>query len=138
MIKFFCSYSYSKRHEYEDFHEKLKKYLLDNIADKMYAFVYDFKEDVDDQTLMETALSIIKKSDYLIVEPSNKSIGVGIEAGYAKANNIPIIYLIKEGEDVSQTMNGISSFKVNYNTVDDVISWFEDNKSKFIKPSNCL
>ena len=86
----------------------------------MYAFVFDFIDTVDDTTLMDESLKKIDESDYVIVELSNKSVGIGIEAGYAKAKNKPIIYLHKKGSDMKQAMNGISDIVITYEDIEDL------------------
>lgn len=89
---------------------------------EVYAFVFDFNEKVDDKELMDQALAKIEESDVLIVELSHKSIGVGIEAGYAKAKGIPIIYIHRKDTEIKQVMNGIAELVITYEDVEDVIA----------------
>jgi len=121
MKKVFISYSYSHRHDFEEFHRKLKVFLQTKFKCEVYAFVFDFNEKVDDKELMDEALAHVSDSDLLIVELSRNSVGIGIEAGYAKAKGIPIIYLHHNGTDAKQVMNGISEMVIAYDTVEDVI-----------------
>ena len=46
--------------------------------------------------------------DMLIVEFSEKGVGLGIGAGYAFAKNIPIYVIAKTGSDISSTLQGIA------------------------------
>jgi nucleoside 2-deoxyribosyltransferase len=43
-----------------------------------------------------------------VVELSEKGVGVGIEAGYARAKGKPIITVARRESDVSDTLRGIS------------------------------
>lgn len=122
MKKIFVSYSFSQRKNFEEFHNKLKNFLEKKYNLEVYAFVFDFTDKVDDKKLMEEALSKIDSSDILMVELSNMSVGVGIEAGYAKAKGIPIIYLHKNGTDIKQVMNGISEKVITYTEAEDLIN----------------
>jgi len=58
--------------------------------------------------LMQKSFHEIDKSDVIIVELSEKGVGLGIEAGYAYAKGIPIITIARSGSDISQTLRGIS------------------------------
>ena len=64
--------------------------------------------------LMELTFKLIKKSDLLIVEFSEKGVGLGIEAGYAYANKIPILVIAKENSNISNTLKGIADNIVFY------------------------
>jgi nucleoside 2-deoxyribosyltransferase len=129
--KVFISYSYSNRLEFSEFHKSLKRYLEENFKVEVYSFVYDFKEKVSDKEMMVEALNQLSSADILIVELSYESVGIGIEAGYAKSSGIPIIYLAKKGIDIDSTMRGISDRVVFYKVVEDVIKWISDNRGVF-------
>ena len=58
--------------------------------------------------LMELTFKLIGESDLLVIEFSEKGVGLGIEAGYAHSKNIPIIVIAKKGSDISDTLRGIS------------------------------
>jgi len=45
--------------------------------------------------LMKLAFEDTKNADLLIIEFSEKGVGLGIEAGFATANNIPILVIAK-------------------------------------------
>ena len=120
MRKVFISYSFSKRTDFRRLHKRLKSVLENKFNLEVYAFVFDFIDTVDDTTLMDESLKKIDESDYVIVELSNKSVGIGIEAGYAKAKNKPIIYLHKKGSDMKQAMNGISDIVITYEDIEDL------------------
>ncbi len=122
MKKVFVSYSFTQRKDFKEFHSKLKSYLEEEFDLKVYAFVFDFTDKVDDKELMDEALAKIDESDLVIVELSNKSVGIGIEAGYAKARGKPVIYLHKKGTELKQTMNGIAEVVITYEDVEDLLN----------------
>ena len=64
--------------------------------------------------LMDLTFKEISKSEILIVEFSEKGVGLGIEAGYAYANNIPVIVIAKENSPISNTLKGIAKRIVFY------------------------
>ena len=121
MKKVFVSYSYSKREDVRVLHEKIKRLMEDKFGLEVYAFVFDYNDTADDNKLMNDALSKVNESDMLIVELSNKSVGVGIEAGYAKAKGKPIIYLHKQETELKQTMNGIADEVVTYENTENLL-----------------
>jgi nucleoside 2-deoxyribosyltransferase len=67
------------------------------------------------EELMKLTFELIDKSDVLIIEFSEKGVGLGIEAGYAYARKKPIIVIAKEGSDVSTTLKGVSKKVIFYN-----------------------
>ena len=60
----------------------------------------------------------------MIMECSEKGVGLGIEAGYAYANNIPIIGIARTGSDISTTLQGISQDVIFYDRPADLIPEF--------------
>jgi nucleoside 2-deoxyribosyltransferase len=58
--------------------------------------------------LMQRTFAEIETSDVVVVELTEKGVGVGIEAGYAYARGIPIITIAQKGSDISTTLQGIS------------------------------
>jgi len=129
--RIFVSYSFANRNTYKDFNTVLKKYFQSKNIE-MYAFVFDYKNIVDDRTLMKAALKEIDSSDLILVELSKKSVGVGVEAGYAKAKGKKIGYLYKKGSDLQQTINGIADYIIPYDSIEDVISWFEKSQLLYL------
>jgi 2'-deoxynucleoside 5'-phosphate N-hydrolase len=74
----------------------------------------------DEKQMMQQAADDIDASDLLIAETSYKGIGIGIEVGYAKARNKPIIYLRNVQAEHSTTVSGISDFHVIYSDVNNL------------------
>jgi 2'-deoxynucleoside 5'-phosphate N-hydrolase len=72
--------------------------------------------------LMKITFEEIDKTDMLIVEFSEKGVGLGIESGYAYSKNKPIIVLAKEGSDISTTLKGISTNVILYKDINEISS----------------
>lgn len=121
MKKVFVSYSYSQRRSFEELHQKLKNFLQEALGYQIYAFVFDFTDTLTDKEIMREAFSRIDQADIVIAELSYKSVGVGIEAGYAKAKGKPVIYLHRKGTDLKQTMNGIADSVISYEDENNLI-----------------
>lgn len=58
--------------------------------------------------LMRRTFAAIDSCDAVVVELSEKGVGIGIEAGYAHARGKPVFTLAPRGCDVSETLRGIS------------------------------
>jgi nucleoside 2-deoxyribosyltransferase len=69
--------------------------------------------------LMQRTFEEIRASDLVLVEFSEKGVGLGIEAGYAYAFGKPLVALAKSGSDLSTTLQGIAS----------QVIWFDDIES---------
>jgi nucleoside 2-deoxyribosyltransferase len=61
------------------------------------------------QELMRLTFEAIEGSDLVLVELSEKGVGLGIEAGYAFARGIPVVTAARRGSDISATLAGIST-----------------------------
>lgn len=70
--------------------------------------------------LMRRSLQAIDAADLLLVELSEKGVGLGIEAGYAHARGIPIVVIAQQNADLSATLTGIADHIVVYTTVDEL------------------
>lgn len=64
--------------------------------------------------MMVTAMQEIDNCDFLIAETSVKGIGIGVEAGYAKGKNKPVVYLRHQQASHSTTVAGISDYQLIY------------------------
>ncbi len=72
------------------------------------------------QQLMQATFAAIDKCDLLLVELSEKGVGVGIEAGYAYGRNIPIVAIAPVGSDISTTLQGIARQVIWYDTYEEI------------------
>ena len=130
-MKVYFAHSRSHKNEVLDLYQKLKEGLK-NVPVSLLSFPFDVRTDnLSDKKLMEKSFQEIDSSDLLLVDLSNKSIGAGIEAGYAKAKGVPVVYVIKRGLPIKRTMSGIASYIIEYNSPSDVIDWFKENYSSF-------
>lgn len=80
---------------------------------------YNFTS-AQEREMMTAALEQIDSCDLLIAETSDKAIGIGIEAGYAKAMKKPVIYMRNANAGHSTTLSGISDFSIFYNDEEDL------------------
>ena len=88
---------------------------------------YQFSPD-DEKQMMDQAFKEIDSSEIIIVEGSEKAIGVGIETGYARARNKTILYLRNKNSEHSTTLAGTADYHLYYDNENDL-------KEKLV---NCL
>ena len=69
---------------------------------------------------MRRTFAEIDASDLVVVDLTEKGVGVGIEAGYAHAKQIPIVTIAQRGADISATLQGISRAVFFYDGLDDL------------------
>ncbi len=114
MKKGYLAISYSNRKLFDKEVEGLKKTCRENNIE-LLVFVdnYNFAAN-QEKEMMETAFNEIDNTDVLIAELTTKSIGVGIEIGYAYAKKIPVIYIRKKNAEYSTTASGSSTYIVEY------------------------
>ena len=74
----------------------------------------------DAHTLMQKSFDAINTCDLVVVELTEKGVGIGIEAGYAHARHIPIVTIAQAGSDISETLRGISDGVWLYETYSDL------------------
>ncbi len=70
--------------------------------------------------VMNIAFKKIKSSDIFIIDASEMSIGIGVEAGVAYSNNIPIYLIARKGVYVSESIKGISEKQFFYSLPDEL------------------
>jgi nucleoside 2-deoxyribosyltransferase len=70
--------------------------------------------------LMKLTFEKIDICDLVVIDLTEKGVGLGIEAGYAYAKEIPIITVAKSGSDISETLEGISKKIIFYNNIEDL------------------
>lgn len=70
--------------------------------------------------LMERTFAEIDQADLVVLEMSEKGVGLGIEAGYAVAKGKQLVVLIKEGHELSGTMQGIADLVISYNQPEEI------------------
>lgn len=108
-------YNDSKNNELvENIINTLKKIDIDVFA------LVNCKLELTAQELMKTAFEEIDKSDIFLIEASEPSIGIGIEAGYAYMKNKPIYLIANKNAYVSDSIKGISNKVVIYDNIEDL------------------
>jgi 2'-deoxynucleoside 5'-phosphate N-hydrolase len=98
----------------------VKAFAEQNTQLLVFVDKYHFKEN-QEREMMATAFKEIDNSDFLIAELTHKSIGVGIEIGYAFATKKPIIYVRQKGAEYSTTTAGCSVFVIEYENETDLV-----------------
>jgi len=114
MKKAYFAISYSNRKQFDKEIESLQN-LISKKNMELCVFVdkYNFKAN-QEKEMMKAAFEEIDSSDFLIAELTTKSIGVGIEIGYAFAKEKPVIYLRKKNSEYSTTASGCSFSIIEY------------------------
>ena len=74
--------------------------------------------------LMSQTFEIIRGCQVVVIELSEKGVGLGIEAGYAFAQEIPIIVIAENGRDISTTLQGIAAQVFFYKSAQDLKQQF--------------
>ena len=128
----YISISFSKRKELEKEVQAIKN-ALQKCGVSGFVFVDEYQFSAkQEKKMMQNAIEDIEKSAILIAETSEKGIGIGIEVGYAKAKNIPVIYVRNSSSEHSTTVSGIADFKIIYENVIDLEEKLEKIISKNI------
>lgn len=113
-MKAYISVSYSKR----NLVDKEINVIVDTLSAfriSSFVFVDNYTFDLtQERQMMEQAMADIDNCDILLAETSDKGIGIGIEAGYAKAKGKIVIYLRRQDAEHSTTVSGISDFQIKY------------------------
>lgn len=133
ITKCYISVNFSKRHILESEMQMIKQVLLKhNILPCIFVDEYNFNKD-QEKEMMQLALEEINKCQLLIAETTEKGIGIGIEAGYAKGKNLPVIYMRNEKSEHSTTLSGISDEHIIYKDCTDLENKLEKALLKFVK-----
>jgi len=74
--------------------------------------------------LMRSTLQLIDESDLVVLDLSEKGVGLGIEAGYARARAKPVITIVTKGKEISATLQGISEQAYVYDSEDGLGEFF--------------
>lgn len=80
------------------------------------------------QELMRETFEVIRSCQLVVIELTEKGVGLGIESGYAYAHAIPIITIARDGSDISNTLRGISQAVYLYRSAADLRNFFKQLK----------
>ena len=81
------------------------------------------------QELMQRIFAEVDSSHLIVVDLTEKGVGLGIKAGYAYAKQIPIAVIARKGSDISTTLQGISQKLFLYEKCEDLTYFFKDTTS---------
>lgn len=70
--------------------------------------------------LMQHSFQAIQAADVVVVDLTEKGVGLGIEAGYAHANGIPVVVIARQGAGISETLRGIAAHIFFYTDYEDL------------------
>lgn len=73
--------------------------------------------------VMEIAFGEIKRSNAFVIDASELSIGIGVEAGVAYSNNVPIFVIAQKDAYVSESITGIAKDCFRYNVPEDILNF---------------
>ena len=76
--------------------------------------------DFSPRELMKRTFMAIDGCDLVVVDLTDKGVGVGIEAGYAYARAKDIVTIAQRGSDISATLRGISTEVILYDRITDL------------------
>ena len=112
--KVYLAISYANRNLFDDEVKALTQFFRQN-GMEILVFVdkYDFGTG-QEKEMMQKAFKAIDSADMLLAELTTRSIGVGIEIGYACARKKPVIYLRKEGAEYATTAAGSAAYTIEY------------------------
>lgn len=98
--------------------------LVKNAGFEDFCFIRDveyYKKVFDDpKDLMQRAKEEIEKSDYLLIDMTDKPTGRAIEAGIAYALGKKIIVIMKKGTRIKDTTRGIATVIFEYEKIEDM------------------
>lgn len=105
--------------------EALRKAEIENFVMIRDVEKYGEVEIPSKDLMSKYAFPAMDACDMLIIEFSEKGVGLGIGAGYAFAKNIPIYVIAKTGSDISSTLKGIAQEIIFYNKPEELTQKFK-------------
>ncbi|MEX0650306.1 MAG: hypothetical protein WD200_04845 [Candidatus Andersenbacteria bacterium] len=92
---------------------------------KDFCFIRDIEnyEKVFDDAhdLMKRTAEEIQKSDYLLLDMTDKPTGRAAEAGMAYAMGKRVILIAQEGTEIKDSVRGISETVIEYKNIEDIV-----------------
>lgn len=81
-----------------------------------YGKVFDKPHD-----LMKRTAEEIEKSDYLLLDMTDKPTGRAVEAGMAYAMGKKVILIAREGTEIKDSVRGIAEAIIEYKEINDIV-----------------
>lgn len=117
-MKIFIATKYCKDGKHNIITSDIKK-IIKEAGHTPYCFL-DEEHIENPREMMKQAFIKLNECDILFIEGSECSFGAGAEAGFAKSKNKKIIIAIREGSDVSVTLEGTSDHYIIYKNKQDL------------------
>lgn len=76
--------------------------------------------------LMKRAFEEIQKSDWLLIDMTDKPTGRAIEMSIAFALNKKIVTIMKNGTIIKDTVRGVSQAIIEYGNIDEIVSGLKE------------
>ena len=119
-MKAYIAIPYQRRNEIREELDTITSILNQcGVSPLIFADQNSFKAE-EEQQMMQQAMEDINESDWLIALASEKAIGIGIEAGFAKGKGKPVIYIRHMEAEHSTTLSGISDYQIIYVDLQDL------------------
>ncbi len=113
-MKAYIAVSFVARNQFKDELDIVCQTLKHgNIEPFVFVHHYHFRPE-EETAMMQHAMMEIDRCDILIAAASEKAIGIGIEAGYAKGKGKTVIYIRQKAAPHSTTLSGISDHQILY------------------------
>lgn len=126
-MKAYIGIKYHEDYRNKDVIDKISSALEKNCYETscIVRYLYNNKRiKYDSRELMELTFKEIDSCNFIIIDLTEKGVGLGIEAGYAFAKGIPIITIAKQGSDISETLEGISKRIFFYDDMEEIENLF--------------
>lgn len=119
-MRAYIAISYAGRKRLQEELEVICNTLVQSgITPFVFVDEYHFSPEAE-KGMMQKAMEEIDRSELLIAAASEKAIGIGIEAGYAKGKGKPVIYIRHMEAEHSTTLSGISDHQIIYVDLQDL------------------
>ena len=123
MMKIFIGIKY-KDNRSTDLIEGIKS-IIRSLGHEPYSFTEEGYIE-DEKEMTQRAFQKLDECDILLLEASEPSFGIGIEAGYAFARNKKVITIVSESKRGSRTLKGISHYYLPYKNLSDLKEKFQE------------
>lgn len=122
-MKVYIGIKYHEDYRNKSIIDKLSS-VLEKMGHETICIIRDIEKEgqasYNSDELMKITFSEIDACDLVIIDLTEKGVGLGIEAGYAFAKGIPIITVAKYGSDISNTLVGISKRVIFYDDIEEI------------------
>src|SRR5665648_414685 len=108
-------------------HDCRNRLVIEKISSILESVGYETSCIIRDKEKWGAVTVSLKESDscnIVVVDISEKGVGLGIESGYAYAKGIPVFIIAKKGSEISNTMVGISKQILIYERLTDIETMF--------------